>query len=215
MTEDAEEGEETGTITPEVRVRQLEEELETQTQRLEKLYTAYKKAEEDIADRDAIIDVLEKEALDREIEREGLEQLLSEKDVRIRELELDGAKASKRVEHLEPELETMEEKFSREKARLGRVFEVAEELDEALQTATVELTTRDDWYVQHMKLFEDLSKAVQVRYEMIEAAVESMAKYQRLQRTFGERMEEAVEARANEPDKGSDDSDSDASSEEE
>ncbi len=199
MTEDAEEADETSTITPEVHIRQLEGELETQTERLEKLYTAYKKAEEDIADRNAIIDVLEKEALDREIEREGLEQLLSEKDIRIRELELDGAKASKRVEHLEPELETMEEKFSREKARLGRVFEVAEELDEALQTATVELTTRDDWYVQHMRVFEDLNKAVQVRYEMIESAVENMAKFQRLQKTFGDRMEEAVDARANEP----------------
>jgi chromosome segregation ATPase len=199
MTEDAEEADETSTITPEVRLRQLKGELETQTQRLEKLYTAYKKAEEDIADRNAIIDVLEKEALDREIEREGLEQLLSEKDIRIRELELDGAKASKRVEHLEPELETMEEKFSREKARLGRVFEVAEELDEALQTATVELTTRDDWYVQHMRVFEDL-------YEMIESAVENMAKFQRLQKTFGDRMEEAVEARVNEPEEDADSS---------
>jgi predicted nucleic acid-binding Zn-ribbon protein len=206
MTEDAEEADETSTITPEVRLRQLKGELETQTQRLEKLYTAYKKAEEDIADRNAIIDVLEKEALDREIEREGLEQLLSEKDIRIRELELDGAKASKRVEHLEPELETMEEKFSREKARLGRVFEVAEELDEALQTATVELTTRDDWYVQHMRVFEDLNKAVQVRYEMIESAVENMAKFQRLQKTFGDRMEEAVEARVNEPEEDADSS---------
>jgi len=198
MTEDAEEDGDGGTVTPEVRVRQLETELETQTQRLEKLYIGYKKAEEDLADRNAIIDVLEKEALDREIEREGLEQLLSEKDNRIRELELDGAKAQKRVEHLEPELETMEEKFSREKARLGRVFEVAEELDEALQTATVELTTRDDWYVQHMKLFEDLNKAVQVRYEMIESAVENMAKFQRLQKTFGERMDEAVDAQSSE-----------------
>jgi hypothetical protein len=100
----------------------------------------------------------------------------------------------------------MEEKFSREKARLGRVFEVAEELDEALQTATVELTTRDDWYVQHMRVFEDLNKAVQVRYEMIETAVENMAKFQRLQKTFGDRMEEAVEARANEPDEDADSS---------
>ena len=32
--------------------------------------------------------------------------------------------------------------YTREKARLGRVFEVAEELDEALQTAQVELTQR-------------------------------------------------------------------------
>ena len=62
--------------------------------------------------------------------------------------------------------------YSREKARLGRVFEVAEELDEALQTATTEMSARDDWYVQHMQLFENLSEAIQTRYEMIDSAVQ-------------------------------------------
>ncbi|GIT41604.1 MAG: hypothetical protein Ct9H300mP10_06140 [Methanobacteriota archaeon] len=42
----------------------------------------------------------------------------------------------------------MEELYSREKARLGRVFEVTEELDEANRVATAELGARDDWYVQ-------------------------------------------------------------------
>ena len=35
--------EEEGTITPEVRIRQLEERLTEETDRLEKLYVAYKK----------------------------------------------------------------------------------------------------------------------------------------------------------------------------
>ena len=101
--------------SPEQRVRRLETRLAEETQRLERLYEAYRKAEGDIADKQALIDVLEKEALDREIEREGLEHLLSEKDNKIRELELDGAKSSKRVEHLEPELEKMEEGEKQEK----------------------------------------------------------------------------------------------------
>lgn len=178
--------------TPEQLVRRLETRLAEETQRLERLYDAYRKAEGEIADKQALIDVLEKEALDREIEREGLEHLLSEKDNKIRELELDGAKSSKRVEHLEPELEKMEEKYSKERAMLGRVYEITEELDEQLQTAQSELEARDDWYVQHMKVFEDLNQAIKDRYEMIESAVEKAAEFQKAQESFKQRMEEAI-----------------------
>ena len=47
-----------------------------------------------------------------------------------------------------------EEMLEREKARLGQVLTVAE-IDESNQAAQSELAARDDWYVQHMQLFED------------------------------------------------------------
>ena len=105
----------------EERVTQLEGRLQEETQRLEKLYVAYRRLEEELQEKNAVIDVLEKEAIDKEIEREGLESLLGEKDSRIRDLEMDHAKARKRIQHLEPDLEKMEEMYSRESARLGRV----------------------------------------------------------------------------------------------
>ena len=52
-----------------------------------------------------------------DIEKESLEALLTEKDARIRDLEMKAGKSSKQVEHLEPELQKMEEKlclFSKE-----------------------------------------------------------------------------------------------------
>ena len=180
--------------SPEMTIRRLESRLAEETQRLERLYEAYRKAEDEIADKQALIEVLEKEALNREIEREGLEHLLSEKDNRIRELELDGAKSNKRVEHLEPELEKMEEMYTREQARLGRVFDVAEELDEALQTATSELKARDDWYVEHMKIFEDIKKVTETRFEMIDRGMEYFKEFQEKQDTFRDRMDETLEA---------------------
>ncbi|HIC22719.1 MAG TPA: hypothetical protein EYO84_04775, partial [Planctomycetes bacterium] len=163
-------GDDEGTITDELRIRQLSEELTAQTERVTKLYSAFEQAEKEIVQLKAEIDVLEKEVIDKEIEREGIEQLLGEKDHRIRDLELTSAKRSKQVDHLEPELEKMEEKFTREKDRLTRVFEIAEELDNDLRLAVAELKARDDWYVDHMKVFEDLNKAIKRRYEMIEAA---------------------------------------------
>ena len=183
-----------GSITPENRIKQLEERLVEESDRLEKLYVAYRKVEQELEEKNAIIDVLEKEAIDKEIEREGMETLLSDKDNRIHEMEMEGAKSSTRIKHLEPKLEKTEEMYTREKARLGRVFEVAEELDEALQTAQVELTARDDWYVQHMKLFENLNQAIQTRYEMNDSAIEKSAEFAKKQDTFKSRMDEALDA---------------------
>ena len=189
MSEDEE-----GTITPELRISQLEERLTEETDRLEKLYVAYKKAEQELEERNAIIEVLEKEAIDKEIDKEGLESLLSNKEATIHDIEIEGAKTAKRVEHLEPELEKMEEMYTRESARLGRVFEVAEELDEANRVANAELGARDDWYVQHMQLFEHLNEAIQTRYSMIDRAVEAAKELLAKQDTFKERMEETLES---------------------
>jgi hypothetical protein len=193
MSEDNE-----GTITPEVRIRQLDEELLQQTERVTKLFSAFEQAEKEIIQLKAEIEVLEKEVIDKEIEREGYEQLLGEKDHRIRDLELTGAKRGKQVDHLEPELEMMEEKFTREKERLTRVFEIAEELDNDRRLAVAELKARDDWYVDHMRVFEDLNKAIKNRYEMIENAVEAERKSQHMQRAINEKLQEAMEARSEE-----------------
>ena len=111
---------------------------------------------------------------------------------------MKATKSSKRVEHLEPELEKMEEKYSREKDRLGKVFGIAEELDNDLRLAVTEMKARDDWYVDHMQIFEDLNKAIKQRYDMIERAVESERKSQHMSRAFTERVEEMVQARSEE-----------------
>ena len=190
--------EEDSTVSPDLRIRQLEEDLVKEKDRLEKLYAGYTSLKDAADEKDATIDVLERQMIDKEIEMEGMQELFSEKDVRIRDLELDGAKNSQRVKHLEPELQKMEEMYTRESARLGRVFEVAEDLDEALRVAKGQLNARDDWYAQHMKLFEDLSTAIQTRYDMIDSAIEAIREQELKQTTFRERMDEALEAAGDE-----------------
>jgi predicted nucleic acid-binding Zn-ribbon protein len=187
---------EEGTMTPEVKLKEVENRLGDETDRLRKLYAAYESQEKELIDIKAEIEVLEKEIVEREIEKEGLEGLLSQKDNRIRDLELRDAKVTKQIEHLEPELQKMEEKFSREKDRLGKVFSIAEELDNDLRLAVVELSTRDEWYVEHMSLFEELNKAIQNRYEMIETAIETERQSQHMQRAITDRMDEVIESRA-------------------
>ena len=48
----------------------------------------------------------------------------------------------------------MEEKYTREKDRLARVFEIAEVGD--LRLAVAEMKARDDWYVNHMQIVTSL-----------------------------------------------------------
>jgi hypothetical protein len=187
---------ENGTITPETQIKDLTEQLESETDRLLKLYAAYEQQEKELLDTKAEVEVLEKEIVDREIEKEGLQSLLTEKDARMRDIELKASKTGKQVEHLEPELQKMEEKFAREKDRLGKVFSIAEELDNDLRLAVVELQSRDGWYMSHMSLFEDLNKAIKLRYEMIEKAVEAERESQHMNRAITDRMDELVEARA-------------------
>lgn len=187
---------EEGTVTPEIRIQQLEEQLATETDRLQKLFAAYEAVEKELFDARTENEVLEKEIIEREIEKETQEALLNEREIRVRELELRAVKAGKQVEHLKPELEKMEEKYSREKDRLGKVFGIAEELDNDLRLAVSEMKARDDWYVDHMQIFEDLNKAIKQRYDMIERAVEAERKSQHMSRAFTERMDDMVEARA-------------------
>jgi hypothetical protein len=182
--------------TPVVKVTDLEDRLGEETERLLKLYDAYELQEKEMVNLKAEIEVLSKEIVEREIEKESFETLLSEKDNRIRDLELRATKSSKQVDFLEPELQTMEEKYSREKDRLGKVFGIAEELDNDLRLAVVEMKSRDDWYVDHMGLFEDLNKAIKIRYEMIERSVEAERQSQHMQRAITDRMEELIESRA-------------------
>jgi len=190
----SDEDDDSGTLSPELSIRQLEERLDQETSRLKMLYDAYEQQEKEIVGLKAEIEVLEKEVIDKEIDREGLEQLLSEKDNRVRDLELDHAKATKRVEHLEPELAKMEEKYTREKERLSRVFEIAEELDGDLRLAVAEMKARDDWYVDHMQIFEDLNRAIKTRYDMIENAVEAERKSSHMQRALKDRLDEILNA---------------------
>lgn len=185
-----------GTITPEVQLKEVEERLGEETDRLLKLYDAYEIQEKEMVNLKAEIEVLEKEIVEREIEKDSLEGLLNDKDSRIRDLELKSAKSSKQVDFLEPELQKMEEKYTREKERLGKVFGITEELDNDLRLAVSEMKARDDWYVNHMSLFEDLNKAIKERYELIEQAVEAERQSQHMQRAIQERMDEMIEVRA-------------------
>ena len=167
---------------------------EVKEEYLEKLMVAYNAADAEVKSLKEEIESLNREIVDKEIEKEGLESLLTDKDGKIREIEIDFAKSKKTIEYLEPKLEKTEELLSREEARTGRIMDVAEELHESNKAAEAELAARDDWYVQHMQVFEELNQAIQTRYDMIDRAVAAAKEMTSKSDTFREQRESVIEA---------------------
>ena len=178
---------------PQQTIRDLEQQAEKDKDALDKLLVAYQAQEADIAEMKAQVETLNRELIDKETEKEGINNLLNNLRRQKDEMEVELAKANTKIPFLESKLDKTEEMLEREKARLGQVLTVAEEIDESNQAAQSELAARDDWYVQHMQLFEDLSDAIQTRHDMIDRAISTAKDIQSKQESFQEQKQAVIE----------------------
>ena len=178
---------------PQQTIQDLERQAAKDKEALDKLLVAYQAQEADISEMKAQVETLNREIIDKETEKEGINNLLTNLRRQKDEMEVDLAKANTKIPFLESKLEKTEELLEREKARLGQVLTVAEEIDESNQAAQSELAARDDWYVQHMQLFEDLSDAIQTRHDMIDRAISTAKEIQSKQESFQEQKQAVIE----------------------
>ena len=178
---------------PQQTIRDLEQQAAKDKEALDKLLVAYQAQEADIGEMKAQAETLNRELIDKETEKEGINNLLTNLRTQKDEMEVELAKANTKIPFLESKLEKTEEMLEREKARLGQVLTVAEEIDESNQAAQSELAARDDWYVQHMQLFEDLSYAIQTRHDMIDRAISTAKDIQSKQESFQEQKQAVIE----------------------
>jgi len=174
-------------------IQQLEQQAAKDKEALDKLLVAYQAQEADISEMKAQVETLNRELIDKETEKEGINSLLSNLRRQKDEMEVDLAKANTKIPYLENKLEKTEELLDREKARLGQVLTVAEEIDESNQAAQSELSARDDWYVQHMQLFEDLNEAIQTRHDMIDRAIATAKDIHSKQESFQAQKQAVIE----------------------
>lgn len=193
---------------PQDRINQLEQQAAKDKDALDKLLLAYQEQESEISDLKIRIEALNREIRDGIVDVESKETLLSNLRREKDDMEVQLAKANTKIPYLEDELDKTKELLSRETARLGSVITVAEEIDEENKAAVAELSARDDWYVQHMQLFEDLSEAIKVRHDMIDRAIAASKEIQSKHETFREQKQAVIEEMKNletDDDSGSDD----------
>jgi len=193
---------------PQDRINQLEQQAAKDKDALDKLLLAYQGQETEISDLKVRIEALNREIRDGIVDVESKETLLSNLRREKDDMEVQLAKANTKIPYLEDELDKTKELLSRETARLGSVITVAEEIDEENKAAVAELSARDDWYVQHMQLFEDLSEAIKVRHDMIDRAIAASKEIQSKHETFREQKQAVIEEMKNletDDDSGNDD----------
>ncbi|MEE2629655.1 MAG: hypothetical protein VX492_02215, partial [Candidatus Thermoplasmatota archaeon] len=178
---------------PQDRINQLEQQAAKDKDALDKLLLAYQGQETEISDLKVRIEALNREIRDGIVDVESKETLLSNLRREKDDMEVQLAKANTKIPYLEDELDKTKELLSRETARLGSVITVAEEIDEENKAAVAELSARDDWYVQHMQLFEDLSEAIKVRHDMIDRAIAASKEIQSKHETFREQKQAVIE----------------------
>ncbi len=178
---------------PQPTIQELQQQAAKDKEALDKLLVAYQAQEADISEMKAQVETLNRELIDKETEKEGINNLLSNLRRQKDEMEVDLAKANTKIPYLESNLDKTEELLEREKARLGQVLTVAEEIDESNQAAQSELSARDDWYVQHMQLFEDLNEAIQIRHDMIDRAITTAKEIHSKQESFQAQKQAVIE----------------------
>ena len=151
---------------PQQTIRDLEQQAAKDKEALDKLLVAYQAQEADIAEMKAQVETLNRELIDKETEKEGINNLLNNLRRQKDEMEVELAKANTKIPFLESKLDKTEQS---------------------------ELAARDDWYVQHMQLFEDLSDAIQTRHDMIDRAISTAKEIQSKQESFQEQKQAVIE----------------------
>ena len=126
-------------VTPEDRVRQLEQQAKTDEEALQKMLLAYKGAEADLEKMKTEIEVLNQDIVDKEQSKEALDNLLRNLRREKDEMEVKLAQADTKIPYLENELDKTKEILTREEARTGRIMEVAEETAEAEEWVEAEI----------------------------------------------------------------------------
>ena len=174
-------------------ISQLKQEVKEAEGALERLMAAYDAQEAELKEFKTENETLNRELIDKETEKEGINNLLSNLRRQKDEMELELAKANTKIPFLESKLDKNEELLEREKARLGQLMTVAEDLDDTNNAAQAELAARDDWYVQHMQIFEDLNEAIKTRHDMIDRAIENAKEIQSKQESFHAQKKVVIE----------------------
>ena len=109
---------------------QLESSLVLEQQRLEKLWDAYEQQEKDLNAALDRINFLEADIETKETMITSLQELLTERDTRITELEVERQRQSKIEAEYEPRIKGMEENMTDQTEKYARLLSITQEMED-------------------------------------------------------------------------------------
>ena len=139
---------------------QLESSLVLEQQRLEKLWDAYEQQEKDLNAALDRINFLEADIETKETMIASLQELLTERDTRITELEVERQRQSKIEAEYEPRIKTMEENMTDQTEKYDRLLSITQEMEDELDLARRSLHARDSWFNANVSSLEAVSEVI-------------------------------------------------------
>ncbi len=136
---------------------QLESALAQEQERLEKLWDAYEQQEQDLNASLDRINRLESDMETKQAMVQSLEELLSERDSRIRELEIERQRQAKVEAEYAPRVDSLEEKVADQTEKYDRLLSITQEMEEELEFAKQAVRARDGWFNQNVSSLEAIA----------------------------------------------------------
>ena len=148
----------------------MPEESKKDQERLAKLWDAYEAQEKEYEGVLKKISVLEAKIKEKDRINETLRKVVEARDQELRELEIKSTALEQALARTEPKVEELTRTHKLEKERYGKLFAIAEELEEELAVARKEIEARDSWYSRNISVMENLAGSIKDRTILIESA---------------------------------------------
>ena len=144
----------------EEQMAQLESSLGQEQQRLEKLWDAYEQQEKDLNASLDRINILESEIQTKETMISSLQELLTERDAKLRQLEVERQRQGKIAAEYEPRIKEMEDTISDQTEKYERLLSITQEMEDELDLARKSLHARDNWFNLNISSLESITDII-------------------------------------------------------
>jgi len=149
----------------------FEAKYKKERERLTKLWEAYEDLEREFERANERVASLEESVDEKDRIIMSLKEVLEARDEEIRDLEIDIARLKKSEDEYQPKLNELSEAYRKEKDRVTKLFEIAEELDRELSEKRREVLGRDEWFQSHIGIFRNMCQALEVREDFVHKAL--------------------------------------------
>ena len=138
-------------------------------ERLAKLWDAYQIQESALKEATDSIRSLETDQELKIKEVQSLNEMLEKRDKQLREMEREVTNLQKITADYKPKLENCETSLKKEKDKLAKLYDIAQEMEEEIGLKSKALEQRDNWFLEHFSFFEGVTDVLAKWKEVAEA----------------------------------------------
>jgi len=139
---------------------QIESSLSLEQQRLEKLWDAYELQEKDLNAALDRINFLEADIETKQTMITSLQELLMERDTKLRDMEIERQRQGKVEAQYEPRIRVMEDTMNDQTVKYDRLLSITQEMEDELDLARKSLHARDSWFNLNVSSLESISEVI-------------------------------------------------------